>query len=177
VIEAANSQPFSHLHNPGISVGGHCIPVYPRFYIWGNPSSEVVSAARLRNESMPDYAISRIKKSIGSFNGLKVGILGISYRPGVKESAFSGSLVLMELLKSEGAQVYAADPYFSEAEIAKLGFTGIINYQEVDGLILHTAHPEFLELDFLKMPSVQFLYDGRKALLDRPQEYTFKYFS
>jgi UDP-N-acetyl-D-glucosamine dehydrogenase len=177
VIEAANSQPFSHLHNPGISVGGHCIPVYPRFYVWGNPSSEVVSAARLRNESMPDYAISRIKKSIGSFNNLKVGILGISYRPGVKESAFSGSLVLMELLKSEGAQVSAADPYFSEAEIATLGFSGIINYQEVEGLILHTAHPEFLELDFLKMPSVQFLYDGRKALLDRHKEYTFKYFS
>ena len=30
VIEAANSQPFGRLHRPGISVGGHCIPVYPR---------------------------------------------------------------------------------------------------------------------------------------------------
>lgn len=29
VIEACNSQPFSHIHRPGIAVGGHCIPVYP----------------------------------------------------------------------------------------------------------------------------------------------------
>jgi nucleotide sugar dehydrogenase len=31
VIEACNSQPFSHIHRPGIAVGGHCIPVYPWF--------------------------------------------------------------------------------------------------------------------------------------------------
>src|SRR4029453_16440152 len=33
-IQAANSQPFSHIHMPGIAVGGHCIPVYPHFYLW-----------------------------------------------------------------------------------------------------------------------------------------------
>ncbi len=38
VIEAANSQPFSHLHRPGICVGGHCIPVYPRLYLAGDPA-------------------------------------------------------------------------------------------------------------------------------------------
>ena len=31
VIEAANSQPYSHIHQPGVGVGGHCIPVYPHF--------------------------------------------------------------------------------------------------------------------------------------------------
>nr|MDQ5808560.1 nucleotide sugar dehydrogenase [Actinomycetota bacterium] len=35
VIDAANSQPFSHIHRPGVAVGGHCIPVYPRFYLAG----------------------------------------------------------------------------------------------------------------------------------------------
>jgi UDP-N-acetyl-D-mannosaminuronate dehydrogenase len=33
VIAAASSQPFSHIHRPGVAVGGHCIPVYPRFYL------------------------------------------------------------------------------------------------------------------------------------------------
>jgi nucleotide sugar dehydrogenase len=33
VIDASNSQPFSHIHRPGIAVGGHCIPIYPRFYL------------------------------------------------------------------------------------------------------------------------------------------------
>ena len=31
VIEASNSQPYSHIHRPGL-VGGHCIPVYPHFF-------------------------------------------------------------------------------------------------------------------------------------------------
>ena len=34
IIESANSQYFSHIHQPGISVGGHCIPVYPQFYLF-----------------------------------------------------------------------------------------------------------------------------------------------
>ncbi len=33
VIAAANSQPYSHIHQPGIGVGGHCIPVYPHFLL------------------------------------------------------------------------------------------------------------------------------------------------
>ena len=33
VIAAANSQPYSHIHQPGLGVGGHCIPVYPHFLL------------------------------------------------------------------------------------------------------------------------------------------------
>jgi len=33
VIAAANSQPYSHIHMPGIGVGGHCIPVYPHLLL------------------------------------------------------------------------------------------------------------------------------------------------
>jgi nucleotide sugar dehydrogenase len=42
VIAASNSQPFSHIHQPGIAVGGHCIPIYPRFYLWNHPETTVV---------------------------------------------------------------------------------------------------------------------------------------
>ena len=49
VIEACNSQPFSHLHSPGIAVGGHCIPVYPWFYLAGDPDATIVRAARTAN--------------------------------------------------------------------------------------------------------------------------------
>ncbi|MCC6377005.1 MAG: nucleotide sugar dehydrogenase, partial [Microbacteriaceae bacterium] len=53
VIEASNSQPYSHIHQPGIAVGGHCIPVYPRLYLWTDPAATVVSAARAANAGMP----------------------------------------------------------------------------------------------------------------------------
>ena len=32
-IDAANTQPYSHIHRPGVGVGGHCIPVYPYFLL------------------------------------------------------------------------------------------------------------------------------------------------
>ena len=40
VIEACNSQPYSHIHQPGIAVGGHCIPVYPRLYLHNDPGCD-----------------------------------------------------------------------------------------------------------------------------------------
>ncbi len=53
VIEACNSQPYSHIHRPGIAVGGHCIPVYPRLYLAGDPDATVVSTARAATPPCP----------------------------------------------------------------------------------------------------------------------------
>ncbi len=47
---APNSQPFSHVHRPGVAVGGHCIPVYPRFYLAGDPDARLPAAAREVND-------------------------------------------------------------------------------------------------------------------------------
>jgi len=164
VIQAANSQPYSHLHSPGISVGGHCIPVYPNFYIQDNKQSQIVRAARERNLSMPLLAIQRIKEKHPALADLSVGVFGISYRTGVKESAFSGALELLKILKSEGANVYGFDPLFNEEEILSMGFMHTQNYSKLDGIILNTAHEEFLMIDYNKMSSIKFIFDGRNAL-------------
>src|ERR687890_433414 len=39
--EAANSQPFCHIHKPGVGVGGACIPVYPQFVLYAAKKSRV----------------------------------------------------------------------------------------------------------------------------------------
>ena len=65
VIDAANSQPFSHIHRPGIAVGGHCIPVYPRFLLAGDPEAALPAAARAVNEAMPAYAVARLAAVLG----------------------------------------------------------------------------------------------------------------
>ena len=161
VITAANSQPYSNIHSPGISVGGHCIPVYPYFYMTDNQNSNIVNSARSQNSAMPDFAVNEIKENISSLNNMRIGILGITYRPGVKEVAFSGALDLLRLLKKENAVVYGFDPYYTEKEIITLGFNFANNYEDLDGIIVHTAHPEFLEIDLSLNPALKFLYDGR----------------
>jgi nucleotide sugar dehydrogenase len=163
VIEAANSQPYSHIHEPGISVGGHCIPVYSQFFMWGNINSQIVSAARKRNLSMPSRAVYQIKESIGSLNDLKIGILGITYRPNVKETSYSGAFHLLKILKEEGALVYALDPYYNNEQMIEYGFEGSVNLADMDGLILHTHHSIFDEIDFIVLDKLLFFYDGRKS--------------
>ena len=90
VIDAANSQPFSHIHRPGVAVGGHCIPVYPRFYLAGDPAARLPAVAREVNDAMPAYAIDLL----GDVHGKTVLVLGVAYRGGVKETAFSGAYAL-----------------------------------------------------------------------------------
>jgi len=164
IIEAANSQPFSHIHTPGISVGGHCIPIYPQFYLWNDPQASIVSAARKLNASMPLRAVELLKSRAGSLNGRKIAILGVSYRPGVKETAFSGSLDLLQILDSEDAEVYGVDPLYSEAELESLGFRKNIKIAEVEILVLHTAHAQFLKLDFSQFTNLKYILDGRNFI-------------
>jgi nucleotide sugar dehydrogenase len=177
VIEASNSQPYSTIHAPGIAVGGHCIPVYPRFYIWNNLNSRIVLAAREQNLEMPRRAIDQIKKEIGSITGMKIGVLGITYRPGVKESAFSGALELLSLLTTEGAEVSGLDPFYNNAELQELGFSGQVNLNNIEGIIIHTAHTEFISLKFDDMASLKFVYDGRKSNQNLKNSNQFKYLS
>ena len=164
VIKAANSQPYSNIHTPGISVGGHCIPVYPHFYLSDNPDSTIVYAARIRNESMPAYTIEEIKNRFPSLINISIGILGVSYRTGVKEAAFSGALTLLKLLKDEGAIVFGYDPFFTPSELKDLGFEYAEDYSNLNGIIIHTAHDEFHNLNPEMIKWLKFIYDGRNVM-------------
>ena len=161
VIQAANSQPYSHLHSPGLSVGGHCIPVYPHFYIQDNKQSHIVQAARERNLSMPYLAVEKIKEKYPVLSELSIGIFGITYRPGVKENAFSGAIELLKILKNEGARVYGVDPMYSKDEIKSFGFEYTPTFTNLDGIIIHTAHEEFININYNELINLKFLFDGR----------------
>src|SRR3990170_2113045 len=88
VIAAANSQPYSHINQPGIGVGGHCIPVYPHFLLSRAPELSLVARAREVNDGQVDMAIEGLRSALGSLNGVGVLVLGLTYRHGVKELAY-----------------------------------------------------------------------------------------
>ena len=161
VIEASNSQPFSHIHRPGIAVGGHCIPVYPRFYLWKDPAATVVSAARTANEAMPVQVVNTLVKIHGNLSGQRVVVLGASYRGGVKETAFSGVFPTVSALKEFGAIVFVHDPMYSDAELAQHGFDGYHYGESVDAAIVQTDHAEYRELLSTQIPGVKTFLDGR----------------
>jgi nucleotide sugar dehydrogenase len=121
VIQAANSQPYSHIHNPGIAVGGHCIPVYPQFYLWGHNDATIVRAARTANAEMPDVVASQVVQALEVVEARKVLIMGATYRAEVPELAFSGIFPLVRYLASHGVHVEVYDPLIDENTLRKEG--------------------------------------------------------
>lgn len=161
VIEAANSQPYSHIHQPGIAVGGHCIPVYPKMYLLNDPSAELVRISRTLNENMPEIMVGKLEKLHGNLENQTIAILGIAYRGDVKESAFSGTFALSEALKSRLARVKVHDPIYSDDEIRDLGFTPYHFGENVDAMILHTNHSTYKDLSHQDFPEIRTVLDGR----------------
>ena len=161
VIEASNSQPYSHIHRPGIAVGGHCIPVYPRLYLWTDPEATVVRAAREANLGMPEYTVGLLEGAYGDLTGAKVVVLGAAYRGGVKETAFSGVFPAVEALKARGAEVSVHDPLYADEELQQLGFTPYALGTPVDAAVLQADHAEYAQLTPAELPGVQVLVDGR----------------
>lgn len=164
VIEACNSQPYSHIHTPGVAVGGHCIPVYPRLYLWGDPSATVVRAAREANAAMPAEVASLVDREAGGLQGKTVLLLGASYRGGVKETAFSGVFPLRDELESRGATVLIHDPLYSRGELEGLGLSPYVPPRHVDAVVLHTDHEEYAPWSLPWAVSPALIVDGRAIM-------------
>jgi UDP-N-acetyl-D-glucosamine dehydrogenase len=163
VIEACNSQPYSHIHQPGIAVGGHCIPVYPRLYLSTDPAASVVATARAANAGMPEYAVARAESVLGSLQGLRVAVLGASYRGKVKETAFSGVFGTVAALAARGADVLVHDPMYDDAELAGYGWAPYHLGDPVDVVIVQADHPEYAQIGAEDLPGLRLLLDGRRV--------------
>lgn len=161
VIEASNSQPYSHIHQPGIAVGGHCIPVYPRLYLSTDPAAETVRTARTLNASVPEKLVERAEGLLGDLAGMKAVVLGAAYRAGVKETAFSGVFPVVEALRKRGAQVAVHDTFYTDEELQGFGWDPYTIGEAADLVIVQTNHPEYKELSSSDVPGVKLIIDGR----------------
>ncbi|MFQ6585408.1 nucleotide sugar dehydrogenase [Priestia megaterium] len=168
VIKASNSQPFSNLHFPGIGVGGHCIPVYPYFFINNGLKNGIITLSREINDNMSDYAIGKIESAIGSLKSKNVLILGLSFRENVKETTKSTTLLLINQLKIKQANIFLNDPLFTHTEIKSYNVSPLSLDDEIiskiDVVILQAFHNQYQSLDFNKFTSCKIVLDGRNSL-------------
>lgn len=172
VIDAANSQPYSRIHQPGVGVGGHCIPVYPHFLFNNDPELRIPPLARAINEGMGGYAVELARDRIGSLEGVPVLVLGIAYRADVREDAFSSAFRLRDELLAAGARVLGHDPYFDAEHLRSLGFEPWDPEQPADArvAVLQAGHEAYRTLDPNRIPGLELLVDGRNALDPAPYE-------
>jgi nucleotide sugar dehydrogenase len=161
--KAANSQPYSHLHSTGPGVGGHCVPIYPYLLLTEayalDAKLKLLVDARKINDLMPRHVVKLASDGMRvcgrSLKRAKLAVLGVSYRPNVKEIRYSPSLELIALLKKRGARVTAFDPLFTASEMEALGLTSEPTLrkavEKADCVILTVAHDEFKKMDTIEL--------------------------
>lgn len=169
LIPLINADREAALLQPGIGVGGHCTPVYPYFMMENFREAgldfSLAAESRRINEAMAGFAWSQIKEQL---NNKKVLILGLSFRPQVKEDALSVSYTLQKVLQNENVSAELNDPYYSPEEIRAKGFAPCqdIYTTDAEAVILVTMHREYNDIDWrqMKTKGVRYVLDGRNQL-------------
>ncbi len=169
ILKAINTDGEAALLVPGIGVGGHCAPVYPYFMIRDAERRGLrtclTSLARETNDGQAAWHIDRLQAAWKPVRGQRTLILGLGFRPQVKEHICSSSFLIGEALRERGAEVLLHDPLYTDAEICGHGFTPFdLNARELPPvMVLSTAHRVYANPDFAdwRRRGVEVVVDGR----------------
>jgi nucleotide sugar dehydrogenase len=171
--EAANSQPFCHIHKPGAGVGGACIPVYPQFILHtadiNKVECNITRLGRNVNDSMPAYCVEQAGKLLGiDVSQATVALLGLAFRGGVSDTRLSPTYKVIEELKKQKVKeirvhdpLVESDPNLPQDVILTPSLSKAA--QGVDLVILVSDHPEYKNLRQQDLGGAP-VYDGRGVL-------------
>ncbi len=127
VIGAAASKPFGFMPFwPGPGVGGHCIPVDPYYLAWRarqfGVADKFVELAAEINGAMPvhvaELVASALEKRGKTLDGARVGIVGVAFKPNVRDARNAPAAGTMADLARRGAIVRFHDPHISQVSDA-----------------------------------------------------------
>ncbi|PBO85670.1 MAG: GDP-mannose dehydrogenase [Thaumarchaeota archaeon] len=158
VLKAAQSKYNFQVHYPGAGVGGPCLPVNSYQILnsgknVGIDSLKLVKACREINESMPQHVIELLQDCFAESNldvkGSTILILGISYKPNVKDIQLSPAEPIIQKLSELGAHIRIFDPYFVNEKVYGIQSEDNLNNAlvESDAALIITAHKEFLDIE------------------------------
>jgi UDP-N-acetyl-D-glucosamine dehydrogenase len=151
VVDAAATKPYGFMRfEPGPGMGGHCLPVDPFYLSWRarefDMSTEFIELAGKVNQQMPYHCVEKAQRALNgiglSVKGARVGVLGVSYKPGVGDIRESPALKIIELLKGLGADVFYHDrhvPSLNEFALRSRPLDEVV--AEADLTLIVTAHP------------------------------------
>lgn len=167
ILEASNSQPFCHLHKPGVGVGGACIPYYPYFLL--ERAEEygiqlpIVKIARNVNEEMPKYTVETSKKALEaigkSLKDVKISILGLAFRADISDSRNSPTYDIIDALKEHQSEIVVHDPFIKKDErLHDLGVKLVDSLEtaceNASLLIIATGHEVYKRIDLAALTKI-----------------------
>jgi UDP-N-acetyl-D-glucosamine dehydrogenase len=153
VINAAATKPFGFMRfTPGPGVGGHCIPVDPYYLAWRAREFDFIDRfielAGDINFAMPRHVVDLVAEALNdrgqSVKGAKVGILGVAFKPNVRDARNSPAADVIALVAERGASVRFHDPHvesFRDANGATYDETPLDELLDwADAIVVVTAH-------------------------------------
>ncbi|WP_335939195.1 nucleotide sugar dehydrogenase [Streptomyces sp. PTD5-9] len=123
VLHCAGTKPFGFgRFTPGPGVGGHCIPVDPRYLAVEAErqgfSFRLLDAARDVLDAMPGHVAGRALELLDAHGvkaeGARVLLLGVTYKPDVADTRETPARAVAARLLEAGAQVSYHDPYVAD---------------------------------------------------------------
>ena len=121
VVNFANKHPRVNILNPGIGVGGHCIPIDPWFLKEVAPyNSRLISIARIINDEMPSKIAGKIRTAVNKITDPRIVTLGATYKRNCEDIRESPAMHIIEELKRDGYKVIAFDPLVKSMQYKNL---------------------------------------------------------
>jgi UDP-N-acetyl-D-glucosamine dehydrogenase len=123
VIGAAATKPFGFMPFwPGPGVGGHCIPVDPYYLAWRarefGVADRFIELAADINGAMPnhvaDLVASALERRGATLKGARVGVVGVAFKPNVRDARNAPAKQAVAQLVARGAVVTYHDPLVAE---------------------------------------------------------------
>jgi len=151
VVDAAATKPYGFMRfEPGPGMGGHCLPVDPFYLSWRarefDMATEFIELAGKVNQQMPYHCVTKVQRALNaaglSVKGARVGVVGVSYKPGVGDVRESPALKIISLLSEMGAEVSYHDPHVPALSEPALSCESLEQLTRGSDLVLIvTAHP------------------------------------
>ena len=119
-INAAATKPYGFMKfNPSAGVGGHCIPVDPTYLAdvaeAHNVPATFIRRANKVNREMAEYVVNRVESdNAPGLTGKNVLVVGVAYKPNVADTRETAAELVIEHLRSRGANVTWHDELVSE---------------------------------------------------------------
>ena len=155
-IELANKHPRVNILNPGIGVGGHCIPVDPWFIVHSSKKySSLIKRSREINDEKTKWVLEKIiqiiDKLLVSNKDVKIGILGITYKPNINDTRESPSYKIALSLKEKYNSLSVSDEYVypKPKELNCISKDRLI--KESDIIFILTKHSEYKNINSSKV--------------------------
>jgi UDPglucose 6-dehydrogenase len=173
VLEVLSTDPRigASFLGPGLGYGGSCFPkdtqALSGFSLHGGYDFRLLKAVIDVNAAQRFKLLDRLEAVLGGFEGSRIAVLGLSFKPGTDDVRESIGLELADELQARGAGVRVHDPLLQSVPGFEIEASLELACAGADGVLIATEWPEYVQANWAELGRrmrTRVLLDGRNAL-------------